>query len=64
MAKEIYVERGECVGCGNCADVLPDIFRLDDDSLSEVIPGSWESASTEDIEEAMEDCGGQCIEWK
>lgn len=64
MADEIYVDKSDCSGCGNCTDLLPDVFKLGDDDLSEVIPGSWESANKEDIEQAMEDCSGQCIDWK
>lgn len=26
-----------CIGCGNCEDVCPDLFRLEDDGLAHVI---------------------------
>ena len=26
-----------CIGCGNCEDVCPNVFRLDDDGLARVI---------------------------
>ncbi|MDH3974270.1 MAG: ferredoxin [Deltaproteobacteria bacterium] len=64
MASEIYVDKSDCTGCGNCVDLLPDVFRLDEDDLSELIPGSWESAGKDDMEQAIDDCAGQCIEWK
>ena len=64
MANEIIVDKDDCIGCGNCTDLLPDVFMLGDDGCSQVIPGSWESASVEDIEQAMEECSGQCIDWK
>ena len=64
MAKEIVVDKDDCIGCGNCTELLPEVFELNDDSVSQVIPGSWESASKEDIEQAMEECSGQCIDWK
>ena len=26
-----YVDKDLCIGCGLCADICPDVFRMDDD---------------------------------
>lgn len=31
------VDHDLCIGCGNCEDVCPEIFRLMDDGLAHVI---------------------------
>jgi len=64
MANEVYVDKKDCTSCQNCVDLLPEIFRMGNDDLSEVIPRSWTNASEENIQKAIDDCGGQCIDWK
>ena len=64
MAKEIYIDKSDCVGCENCMDFLPGVFKLGSDGASQVIPGSWGNVSEKDIKKAMRDCSGRCIEWK
>jgi ferredoxin len=62
MAKEVYVDKEECTGCSQCADDLPDVFRMDDDDLTEVHNSN--GASEEEIQEEIEACPGECIHWK
>lgn len=31
------VDRDLCIGCGNCEDICPEIFRISDDGLAYVI---------------------------
>lgn len=31
------VDHDLCIGCGNCEDVCPEVFRLQDDGLAYVI---------------------------
>ena len=38
MAKKVVVDEEECIGCGNCEDVCPEVFKLDKDrEKSEVV---------------------------
>ena len=62
MAKQVRIDQEECIGCGNCEDLCPEIFKLDKDrEKSEVIKP--EGGSRGCIEEAMEACPVSCIYW-
>ena len=62
MAKSVYVDQEECIGCGNCVDSCPDVFAMTDDSVAEV--ASNYSASEEEIQEAIDICPVECIHWE
>lgn len=50
------VDTDLCIGCGNCEDLCPEVFRLDDDGLSRVI---MESPGPE-LYGCVRDAEGQC----
>jgi ferredoxin len=62
MAKTPYVDQEECTGCGLCEEVCPEVFRLNEDAVSEVY--NSEGASEESIQEAIDSCPVECIHWK
>ena len=55
----IIVDRDECTGCGNCVDIAPDVFELDDEGISTVT--NPEGADLETIREAADSCPLDCI---
>jgi ferredoxin len=60
--KKPVVNQDDCISCGLCAEVCPEVFRLNDKDLSEVHnPGG---ASEEKIQEAIDSCPVQCIHWE
>jgi len=60
MAREIYIDKDNCDGCGSCAD-LKEVFRLDENSRAEVHnPGG---ASEDEIQEEMDACPNGGIHW-
>jgi len=63
MAKRVVIDEEECIGCGNCEDVCPEVFKLDRDrEKSEVIKP--EGGPVECIEDAMDACPVSCIHWE
>jgi len=61
MEKKPVVEQDECVGCGNCEEVCPEVFRLNEDGVAEV--HDPEGAAEDKIRDAIESCPVQCISW-
>ena len=51
---KLELERDGCIGCGVCTEVCPDVFRLAEDGLSEVI------ASPDGHEEAVKEAAESC----
>ena len=62
MPRRVRIDEEECIGCGNCEDLCPEIFKLDKErEKSDVIKP--EGGSEQCIEEAMEACPVSCIYW-
>ncbi len=50
---KVRIEEG-CIGCGLCIDVCPEVFRLNDEGLSEV----YEQPKSENQDSAQEAADG------
>jgi ferredoxin len=62
LARRIFIEDDECIGCEGCVELCPDIFRFNEErGKSEVV--RLGTAPMEMIEEAIESCPSQCIHW-
>ncbi len=63
MAKRVYIDVDECVGCGTCEEIAPEVFKVNEETeKAEVI---MEEGGPEDlIEEAIETCPSECIHWE
>jgi len=62
MAKIPYVDQEECTGCGLCEEICPEVFRLNEDGISEVY--ELKGASEKEIQEAIDSCPVECIHWE
>ena len=62
MARRVYVNEEECIGCGLCAEIVPEVFRLNDEGVSKVIDPEGEAEDK--IQEAIDECPVECIHWK
>jgi ferredoxin len=60
MAQKVVIDTDECVACGTCVEVCPDVFKMDDGAdYAEVVK---ETGGPEDlIQEAIDSCPTQCI---
>lgn len=56
---KVIVDRDGCIGCGACAEICPDVFRIADDGLSEVI--SSPDGLEEQVEAAEDSCPVEVI---
>lgn len=61
MAQEVYVDQQVCIGCGLCVSIIPEVFQLNDDGVSEV---QNQSGSQAKIQEAIDSCPVNCIHWR
>ena len=51
---EITVDRGLCIGSGDCVDSAPDVFQLDDEDKAVVVDP--DGASVDDVITAAGNC--------
>ena len=63
MGKRVYIDADECVGCESCVELCPEVFGFDEDSekANVIMP---EGGSEECIDEAIETCPVECIQWE
>ncbi len=57
---KIYVDKDLCVGCGTCAAVAPDLFKMTDDGKAEFI-GEITNETMETIDRAISMCPTSAI---
>ncbi len=51
---EISVDRGLCIGSGDCVDTAPDVFQLDAEDKAVVVDP--DGASVDDVIDAARNC--------
>lgn len=52
----ISIDRGVCIGAGQCALTAPDVFTQDDDGFSELLPGREDGHGSPLVREAARAC--------
>ena len=62
MARKLYVDEEECIGCGLCSEIAPGVFQLNEEGISQVIVSSEELQDS--IQEAIDECPVECIHWE
>lgn len=62
MASTVMVDETECTGCELCVDMLPRVFKMNNNGVSEVIDSA--AASESDIQNIIENCPAECIHLK
>jgi ferredoxin len=63
MAKAVYIDEEECIGCGSCVEICPEVFQMKEgEEKAEVIKP--EGGPEDLIQEAMDTCPTSCIHWE
>lgn len=63
MAKKVVIDTEECIGCESCVELCPEVFGFDDDEEKAFVIKS-EEGDEDCIDEAIETCPVECIEWE
>ena len=63
MSRRVWIEEEECIGCGSCQDICPEVFKINEETeKSQVIKP--EGGPVDLIEQAMVECPMTCIYWE
>ncbi len=63
MSKPVYIDEEECIGCGSCVEICPEVFQMkEDDEKAEVVKS--EGGPADLIQEAIDTCPVSCIHWE
>jgi len=63
MTRRVHIDEDECIGCGSCQDICPEVFRVNEEAeKAEVIKP--EGGPKDLIEKAMGECPMSCIFWE
>ena len=58
---KVVVNQDNCIGCGACEAICPEVFNLNDDGLSTVICDNFENIDEDSVTEAVENCPTNAI---
>lgn len=51
-----FVDKEECIGCGLCEGICPEVFKMDDDGKAVAIPEELEKEQVEPAKDAESQC--------
>jgi len=60
----LVIDHDECIGCGQCEQVSPEVFELRDDGLAYVVNEKPGEDLMAEIDEAIEECPTGAIVWE
>jgi ferredoxin len=63
MGGRVYIDEDECIGCGSCEEICPEVFELDEDTQKALVIQP-EDGPEDLIDEAIEACPVDCIYWE
>lgn len=60
MSKKVRIDENECIGCGSCVEICPDVFTFNDDTdKAEVIDENLGEEGC--VDDAATSCPVECI---
>jgi len=60
--KKPSVELSDCISCGVCVEVSPEVFKLNEAEYIEVT--ELETYPQDEVNEAIKYCPADCINWQ
>ncbi|HWQ40583.1 MAG TPA: ferredoxin [Desulfosporosinus sp.] len=57
----VEVEKDACIGCGNCPEFCPEVFKMDDDGIAVAYTNPVPSANESSAQEAADGCPTDAI---
>jgi len=63
MSRTVVIDTDECIGCGSCTEICPEVFELaEGEEKAKVIKP--EGGPEDLIQEAIDTCPVSCIQWE
>jgi ferredoxin len=62
MKRKVRIDENECIGCGSCADICPEVFEINHE-LEKSFVIMAEGGDEDCILDAMGECPMSCIFW-
>ncbi len=63
MSKTVYIDEEECIGCGSCVEICPEVFKMQEgEEKAQVIKP--EGGPEDLVQEAIDTCPVSCIHWE
>jgi len=53
---KMHLDAHLCIGHGACEDIRPDIFRIGDDGIVQLVTETFTEDDRQDLEEAVRQC--------
>ena len=63
MSEKVIIDTEECVGCQSCVELCPDVFGFDE-GLDKAMVILDKGGSEKCIQEAIDSCPVECINWE
>ncbi|GAB6887891.1 ferredoxin [Desulfothermus okinawensis JCM 13304] len=60
MAREIHIDKDECLGCESCVEICPEIFGFNEAEQKAYVK-QVEGCDDDVIQEAVDSCPAGCI---
>ena len=63
VSKKVTLDQDECIGCGSCEEICPEVFKLNEDTEKAAVIKP-EGGPEDQIQEAIDTCPVTCINWE
>lgn len=60
--KRAVVDKNLCIGCGLCAEICPQVFEMDDDTIARVKTDPVPPEAEDSCRQAADQCPGSAIQ--